>query len=48
MKYEIKEYTAPPKYKGDGVSIWTDKDKNGETYLKVKVLNGKPVNCFKR
>lgn len=44
-----KEKFVPkaPDYKGDGVAIWKDTDKNGQIYLKVKVLNMKPVNCFK-
>ena len=36
-----------PAYKGSGVDIWTATDKNGKTYLKVCVLGGKAVNCFK-
>lgn len=36
-----------PDYKGDGVAIWKAVDKNGNPYLKVAVLGGKAVNCFK-
>lgn len=36
-----------PEYSGDGVSIWLAKDVNGKEYLKVKVLGGKAINCFK-
>jgi len=36
-----------PDYKGDGIAIWKAIDKNGQTYLKVAVLGGKAVNCFK-
>ena len=34
-----------PDYSGDGVAIWKAVDKNGKSYLKVKVL-GHNVNCF--
>ena len=37
----------PPAYKGDGIAIWKATDKNGQIYLKVSVLGGKSVNCFK-
>lgn len=36
-----------PDYKGDGVAIWKNKDKNGNMYLSVKILGGKSVPCFK-
>jgi hypothetical protein len=36
-----------PDYSGNGVAIWTAKDKNGKEYLKVTVLGGKAINCFK-
>ena len=36
-----------PDYKGDGVAIWKAEDKNGKPYLRVCVLGGKAVNCFK-
>jgi len=35
-----------PAFKGDGVAIWKNTDKNGKTYLSVSVLGGKAVNCF--
>ena len=35
-----------PDYAGDGIAIWKAFDKNGKTYLKVKVLQGKIINCF--
>lgn len=41
---EEKHY---PQYKGDGVAIWINADKNGQTYLSVAVLGGKAINCFK-
>ena len=36
-----------PDYSGDGIAIWKAIDKNGKPYLKVKVLQGKTINCFK-
>ena len=36
-----------PAYSGDGIAIWTATDKNGKAYLKVKVLGGSSINCFK-
>lgn len=40
---EEKNY---PAFKGDGVAIWKNTDKNGKTYLSVSILGGKAVNCF--
>lgn len=43
-----QEFTpSPPDFKGDGIAIWKAADKNGKLYLKVSVLGGKAVNCFK-
>jgi len=36
-----------PEYSGDGIAIWKATDKNNKTFLKVKVLGGKAINCFK-
>lgn len=36
-----------PDYIGNGLAVWINTDKNGKKYLSVKVLNGKPINCFK-
>ena len=38
---------SAPAYVGNGIAIWKATDKNGNTYLKVKVLEGKAINCFK-
>jgi hypothetical protein len=35
-----------PDFSGHGVSIWKAEDKNGKTYLKVKILNLQTINCF--
>lgn len=43
-----KEFTArEPDFKGDGVAVWLAKDKNGQTYLNIKVLNSIHVRAFK-
>lgn len=45
---ETKEFTPKqPDYVGSGVSVWKATDKNNKTYLKVCVLGGKAINCFK-
>lgn len=46
---EKKDNFTPrvPDWKGDGISIWKDTDKNKKIVLKVKVLNGKTITCFK-
>jgi hypothetical protein len=36
-----------PDYSGDGIAIWKADDKNGKPFLKVTVLGGKAINCFK-
>jgi len=35
-----------PSYSGNGVAMWNAVDKNGKSYFKVKVLQGKVINCF--
>ena len=39
-----------PKYSGDGIAIWegvVEKGANkGKKFLKVRVLQGKSINCF--
>lgn len=48
MNSEKEKFTPrAPDYSGNGIAIWKDTDKNGETFLKVTVLGGKPINCFK-
>ena len=36
-----------PSYSGDGIAIWNATDKNNKAYLKIKVLGGSTINCFK-
>ncbi len=38
---------SAPAYSGSGVAIWNAVDKNNKPYLKVKVLGGSVINCFK-
>ena len=47
MTEEAKFTPKAPDLAGDGVKIWKATDKNGNTYLKVTVLGGKAINCFK-
>jgi len=45
---EEKSFTpTQPDYHGDGIAIWKAVDKNGKPFLKVTVLGGKAINCFK-
>jgi sugar lactone lactonase YvrE len=47
-KSEEKTFTPrAPDYSGNGVAIWKAEDQNGNVYLKVSVLGGKAINCFK-
>ena len=43
---EVFTPTAPD-YSGDGIAIWKAIDKNGKPFLKVSVLGGKSICCFK-
>lgn len=40
-----------PNYSGDGIAIWDaiveNGDNKGKPFLKVKVLGGSVINCFK-
>lgn len=47
MDKEEKFVPRAPDFQGNGVSIWKATDKNNNTYLKVAVLGGKAINCFK-
>jgi len=48
-KMEQQKAGTPPQYKGDGVAVWVNKDKNGKTYLSIQLLgkNGIKVHAFK-
>lgn len=36
-----------PSFSGNGVAIWESTTKTNKPYLKVKVLGGSVINCFK-
>lgn len=47
MSNEQKESTGvKPKYKGDGVAVWENTDKNGNPYLSIKILGSVIVKAF--
>jgi hypothetical protein len=39
----------PPEFKGDGVAVWINKDKNGNQYLSIQICgkNGMKLNAWK-
>ena len=38
-----KDVARVPDYKGDGVAVWINKDKNGKDYLSIVLLNS--IKC---
>jgi len=36
-----------PDYRGDGVAVWINQDKNGKDYLSIRVLGSIDVKAFK-
>jgi uncharacterized protein (DUF736 family) len=36
---ENKDKGKAPDYKGEGVAVWVNKDKNGKDYLSISILN---------
>jgi len=42
-----KDIARHPAFKGNGVDVWINVDKNGQKYLSVKILNSSVVNCWK-
>jgi len=36
-----------PDFKGDGVAVWINEDKNGKKYLTIQIVNGIRVNALK-
>lgn len=44
---EQKEKGKQPNYRGDGVAVWINKDKNGKDYLSIKLLGSIIVKAFK-
>lgn len=47
MDEKAKFIPKAPDFKGSGIDIWKAIDKNGKMFLKVKVLDGSTINCFK-
>jgi len=35
-----------PQFKGDGVAVWVNLDKNGKKYLSIKVLDSINLRAF--
>lgn len=45
---EGKEFKArAPEYKNDGVGVWSEKDKNGKPYLRIKIVGHETILAFK-
>ena len=44
---QSKKPGSSPDYKGDGVAIWVNLDKNGKQFLSVKLAGHNPVNAWK-
>lgn len=45
MAQEIKVVNRPT-YKGDGVAVWVNKDKNGREYLAIKLVGHSVIAAF--
>ena len=44
---ETKEYVgSKPDYKADGIAVWANTDKYGQTYLAVKLAGHNVVSAF--
>jgi len=35
-----------PDFKGDGVVVWVNKDKNGKDYLSIRLVGHSPILAF--
>jgi len=46
METKNKISGKKPDFKGDGVAVWINQDKNGKSYLSIKVLNLIKLNAF--
>lgn len=46
---EVEKLFVPkaPDYKGEGIAVWEQTDKNGKVYLKVRILGNITLNAFK-
>ena len=45
-KTESKVVGKKPDYKGDGVAVWKNLDKNKKEFLAIKILNSITVRAF--
>ena len=46
MAQENIKQVNKPTYKGDGVAVWVNKDKNGREYLAIKLVGHSVVAAF--
>ena len=37
---------SPPNFKGDGIAVWVNLDKNGKQYLTIKIVGHNNINAF--
>lgn len=42
-----KEESRAPDFKGDGIAVWKNNDKNGKVYLSIKILGDLTVRAWK-
>ena len=47
MEIAKAQQGSPPDFKGDGVAVWVNTDKNGKQYLSIKLLGELKVIAFK-
>lgn len=47
MENENVSASRVPDFKGEGVAVWKNLDKNGKTYLSVVILGNIRLNAFK-
>ncbi len=44
---ENNQETRKPDFIGNGIAIWINRDKNGEQYLSIILLNSVNIKAFK-
>jgi len=44
---EDRKEIRPPEFKGEGVAVWVNYDKNRRQYLSVKILGNIVLNAWK-
>jgi len=47
MLDENEKKGRAPDYKGDGIAVWVNSDKNKKTYLSIKVLDSINLKAWK-